>query len=406
MSLEPSNSPLHPADADALDALVDAGFDCERVAPFLRDRARRVATMLGMLDDPADQTPGHEQRAALIDCTMERAVRTPMTPLVAPELALCDGDAAAVDALVGAGWDAARVPAACAARSERVAGLLALLDAPAATRGKSDLIASTMNLVRLDRDRRERARRSAAAGSIAGRTGGFRLSDLVSVAAMLFIGASILWPVLGASRESARQAGCEANMQNAGLGFSLYAGDHRGALPRTPSSQTGVSPGARWWNVGDPEHSHSANLFTLITGGYATLGELSCPGNAEAPINLDVRGMQDWRTNREVSFSYQLFSDNRPMWKDSLRVVVIVDRSPLIERARRGEALDPEARSLNHGARGQNVLFNDGSVVWLVRPELANGDNIWLPRSATGRPGATLRGVERPDGRDDAFVGP
>ena len=56
------------------------------------------------------------------------------------------------------------------------------------------------------------------------------------------------------------------------------------------------------------------------------------------------------------------------------------------------------------------MLFGDGSVVWLTRPFLENGDNIWLPGTVErdlARDGwATLRGTETADGPADAFLVP
>ena len=58
---------------------------------------------------------------------------------------------------------------------------------------------------------------------------------------------------------------------------------------------------------------------------------------------------------------------------------------------------------------GGNVViyFNDGQVLWLTRPVLPNGDNIWLPTSKTAGPGPIhLDGDETPSHAEDAFVGP
>jgi hypothetical protein len=167
-----------------------------------------------------------------------------------------------------------------------------------------------------------------------------------------------------------------------------------------------MAPGVCWWNVGDPAQSHSANLFTLIVTGYATLSDLACAGNPVAPVNLDTTGMRDWRRPNEVSYSYQLFSTRTPKWTSAVRTVVLTDRSPAIDRVRRGEAVDASERSHNHRGLGQNVLFNDGSVEWLTSPSLPGGDNLWTPRGWAARNSGTLAPSDRPIDETDAFVGP
>ncbi|TVQ32055.1 MAG: hypothetical protein EA376_06945 [Phycisphaeraceae bacterium] len=400
---------LSPADAEALDALIDAGFEFEAIPSNLRARARRVADFLGLIDGPAPEA-SEEFRAAgpsmLINATMARVVRTPVKHTMAePAAALSEADAHALDALIESGWSADNVDHARRARAQRIEGLLSILDdqaAPATRAEREDLITETMAAVM----RRARSGAAAAGELNPARGRGFRLADIASLAAMLLIGASIIWPTLTSAIENGRQAACTSGLQSAAVGFTLYSNDNQGALPRTDIHRPARRAGAEWWHVGQADHSHSSNLFALVIGGYVSLSELACAGNPHAPINLDLANHSDWRSIEEVSYSYQLFTEEHPRWRGPARMVVLVDRSPIIERARRGERFDPLARSLNHRSRGQNVMFNDGSVEWLVTPVLEGGDNIWLPRSATGIPDPTLRGVERPDDAQDAFVGP
>ena len=61
---------LNASDETALDALVGAGFDPEAVAPEHRERARKVASLLGLLDTE----PGGSEasRAAMTERVIER----------------------------------------------------------------------------------------------------------------------------------------------------------------------------------------------------------------------------------------------------------------------------------------------------------------------------------------------
>ncbi|MEC9373469.1 MAG: hypothetical protein VYC34_06475 [Planctomycetota bacterium] len=392
--------PLSPADADALDALAEAGFDLDQVPPAMAARARRLAVLLGLLE-PSDPPASHAARSTLIDATLVRAARESRVP----EPTLAPADAAAFEALVEADWQVDRVPPRQAERAARAVALLSTLE----TADDPALFSDDARRDRIDRvmarvEGRARRRMAPAREPFAGRSR-FQLRDVISAAAMILIAFGVLWPTITAGRESARRAVCEVGMQNAGLGFSLYASDNRGELPRVEDH---ARQGRKWWYVGDAKQSHSANLFLLVSMGYTPLSDLSCPGNAQAPINLNTNGMSDWRTAEEVSYSYQLFpaDSQSPKWGGPVRIVVLTDKSPVVDRARRGERFDPEARSHNHRGHGQNVLFNDGSVEWLTRPVLRNGDNVWLPRSIQEQGLRLLEGNERPASRDDAFVGP
>ncbi len=381
---------LHDADGRALDAVFGEG--ATSAAP---EREARVRGLLSLLE-PAALT--HD--ATLVDATMARVLRARRAGRRDPELA--PADAAALDALVGNGWNAETLAGATGERARRIQKALAGVGE--ARMSGASLVDSTLARVQAEIDRRSAAMSVAAESARSAARARFTLSDLVSLAAMLVFGLGVLWPMAASWRESARLAACEDNLAKSGSAFQMYARDHRGQMP---IAAAGFS-GGPWWQVGDPEHSHSANLFTLARTGYASLTELSCLGNPSALTHGDARTMRDWNSMDEISFSYQLPARSTMAWAQTGngRVVVLTDKSPVIARARRGEKFDAEARSLNHRGRGQNILLSDGSVIFLSRPVLPNGDNIWLPESITDPASAILTGTERPAGDEDAFVAP
>ncbi|RMH30078.1 MAG: hypothetical protein D6693_01245 [Planctomycetota bacterium] len=373
---------LSPADADALDALAEAGFDPARVPPVVRDRAERVAALLGLLDPPAASAPAGASEA----------VGTMLSP----------ADAAAVDALVNAGWDPAAVEPQHSARARAADRLLSALALTHTDTADDTLLDATLARIH----RHDRAATAAALAEPRRRRFGLpSLADLMTAAAVLLIGTSILWPMVAGLRRQQVRTLDAAHLANAGLGFSMYADDHLGALPAADVA-AGRAPGVVWWDVGEPGRSHSANLFVLIRQGYATPEDLSSAANPHAPIRMDADAQQDWAAPEQVSFSYQLLGPDAVRWSSPQRQVVLVSRSPVIELARQGVPVDPLMNSLLHRGAGQHVLFNDRSVRWLDSPVTPWGDNLWLPRTLERRLRATLKGVELPAGRDDAFVGP
>jgi len=400
---------LSAPDQAALDALIESGFDLDAVAPEHRERAEAVGRLMGLLE--TDDATGASR--GLTDRTMQRIDGERGADMAGPA-ALSEGDRRAIDHLAAAGWDADRVPEAHRSRARHAARLLGELRVEGVTTNQTaDLADRTMDLIRVhaqreaDREAQRRLAMDAAADLGPGRRG-FRLADLGAVAAMVLIGVAVFWPVLGGLRSSAERALCAQNMHNAAVGFGLHTSDQAGRLPMHSASLLRVAPGrATWWDVGTPERSHSANLFQLVEGDYATVHDLACPGNSLAPV-VRWGDSSDWRSIDEVSYSYQLFGGRRGVRMSDLAPgdVLLTDKSPVVDRARRGEHVYAEERSHNHGGAGQHVMFANGSVKWLVRPVTERGDNLWLPADLSDADGVRLYGSELPSSPGDAFVGP
>lgn len=151
---------------------------------------------------------------------------------------------------------------------------------------------------------------------------GFTLIELLTVIAIIGILASILIPVVGAVRESARASKCISNLRQMGTGIELYANDHGGASPppafwgngpdRFPSNNLRTTFHYRIWEyVGyevaafDPDnnshfnHSQTENIFhcpttvsslTYVPGGGG--GDPYSYGMNEVP-NIRYKGVVD-----------------------------------------------------------------------------------------------------------------
>lgn len=399
---------LSPDSSRALDRLVDSAFaSLDHAAQDRTPHARALRSLLGLLETP---TPGEPPVLAaggpplLVDVTMARVMRQGAdglagriaTPGAAATLTT---DAARdFDAFVEANWTASERDSAAGAFS---ALLASGMHAPSPQQ-RADLVERTLALVETSAERTQRRfRMTPVPAAVAGRIRpGFRWSDLFSIAAMLLIGSSIVYPMLAGVRHQTMETACAANLSRAASAFTMYAADNNGSLPQAQASFLG----GPWWNVGQHQQSHSANLYRLVSGSYASLADLACPGNRSAPVVRTDPTASDWSQPDEVSYSFQLMGPGRPQWNKGATFVVLVDKSPIVPRARLGEAFDPMATSPNHQGRGQHVLFSDGSARFLQTPILTNGDNLWLPQQPTTP--SRLSGRELPANDSDAFVGP
>lgn len=263
---------------------------------------------------------------------------------------------------------------------------------------------------------------------------GVSWSDLISIAAVLLIGTSVVWPIMSTYRTHSDQQVCAANFGSVASALSSYANDYKGSMPMASASLAGTP----WWNVGkNPAQSNSANLFTLARTEYASLPQLSCNGNKACRCEVSKQAM-DWPSIENVSYSYfVMFGRARPnlveVARQPAQTVVLADRSPVILRAVARQQIFPLENSPNHDGSGQNVLRLDGSAMWMATP-VNNGDNIWLPadieevlrqiqqqRAEGATKGAVpilsraeaarqralrLEGTETPGSVDDSFVGP
>ncbi|HHN77153.1 MAG TPA: hypothetical protein ENK11_00560 [Phycisphaerales bacterium] len=391
--------PLSPSDAEALDAIVAAGFDPDAVPAEHRERARRIAALL----EPMNDRPGELEHT---DGTLTARVIESIRAATEQALRLSTRDDEALESCVMNGFDTSRVPPAVRPRAERHEAL---------RRAVTTLSPEHEQWIAAGRHVRTQAVLDAVRQPSpipfeepAPAPRGFRFADLLAAAAVLLIAAGLMLPVKNSMTESSRRAVCMSNLQAAGLGLGLYAMSNDEALPMATAGF-----GGSWSRVGDPRHSQSANLYTLVRTKHVAPWMLTCPGNPAAPSEpLDEQAM-DWRTLDEVSYSYRLMpaGQNRIDRLDG-DSVVLADRSPILLAALRGQRISPETSSPNHRREGQHLLRLDDSVRWSPTPVLENGDNIWLPRAierfvhdARLKRGL-IDGYELPEDTEDTFLGP
>jgi hypothetical protein len=291
-------------------------------------------------------------------------------------------DERVLDGLVDAGFDPAlleRLGPEDAARGERIVDLLGLLRDYPVEDGDESLVHAT--LAGIDRHEAEAASRRSL-GAKADRRGSglraLRVPDLVSVAAILLIAASIVIPVSAQLRHRAIDQRCSDNLRQMGYAFARYASDYDGAMPL---ARAGLHES---WDT----LANVVNLEPLLRGDYCESGHLHCPG------------VHDESHDSSYSYQWQRPGASATWGAGPARVLVLGDRNPLIDAYRRGEIMRATSISPNHGGRGQNVLSNDGSSLWLEQPIIGARDNIWLPAGAD----ALERGAQPADGLDVFLV--
>lgn len=190
----------------------------------------------------------------------------------------------------------------------------------------------------------------------------FRWADVAVAAGILLAGLVTLLPAVHRSRQRMEEAGCGFNLQQLGVGLAQYADVHHYypyAAPGSPASHAGTFP-----------------AMLKDAGLLADLSTLDCPSNGKcAPkgplpshAELAMLRIQDperyrqllcWDYAYNVGYRHASGHAGPITAQHSAHVPILADQPPHDD----GTAV-LDGNSLNHGGRGQNVLFADMHVRW------------------------------------------
>jgi hypothetical protein len=277
-------------------------------------------------------------------------------------------DAAALEYLIEAGFDRScieRLPAALRANAERLLGELDAIDRYPVEPPSELLVEATLaRVARADEQSRERWRLPQW-NAPRSRWG---LPNLVAIAALLIVAAGVAIPVTAQVRRSHSQSLCANSLRGLGGGLAAYAADHRGMLPMT----AGLASFLGGSSEQEPSMAENARHLELLSSkGYCDANCTRCNGARDLSYRVPTHRSQ-----------LQLAATTRSP--------VAADANPVQSLVQRG-FMPPtfDLNSPNHGQSGQNVLFSDGSAVWLASPRIQvapNGwtDNIWVIRGRDG----------------------
>lgn len=196
------------------------------------------------------------------------------------------------------------------------------------------------------------------------------LGEVIAVAAVIVLGATVLTGPLSFARQKAR---CKMQMANIFRGMDNYAADFDGRLPAVPTQK-----GSCWWKVGCQSKENCSNTrhtWLLVKYGYVKMDLFVCPGRREKIVIQFINPSQvgnynDFPSREHITYSQPVWR-KRPMWDQLGRQVLMSDLNPLFEGLPRdhtsplGRRLTKDLstlNSMNHNYRGQNVTRGDGSV--------------------------------------------
>jgi prepilin-type processing-associated H-X9-DG protein len=262
----------------------------------------------------------------------------------------------------------------------------------------------------------------------------------------------MLLPSLSRARELSKRTVCAANLKGMGNGFATYATGNNDEFPipahlKADKDEVGrvkYAPGQIGAHRGkqgeidagettteDTEMSTTRAMWYLVRSGASSPKSFICPSSDDQPNREDnPQDFWDFRSYKEVSYGYQVpFGKfGKPSPAGEMDMVIAADKGPYGAALEAGKPnpgppdLKPgdnprqwrKFNSPNHHGEGQNVLYPDGHVDF-VMTSLAGWerDNIYTRWSSPDEEDTEARirgtpptGIETPWGESDSLIYP
>lgn len=219
------------------------------------------------------------------------------------------------------------------------------------------------------------------------------LNELVALAACLAIIVGIMFPGVTRRNHVAVQARCAQNLAAVAGGFGQYAAMF-GGQPRVY-----MPPPNNF--IRRPMRNHMAPVIQIR---LIVPAQLVCPTQTgEIPTEEEVRQNVGAFLNNVHFRFYSVQNPNGPATSvaNPSAMPMLADPNPMFTGGRYVPK-QADANSYAHRGRGQNTLFQDGSVQFLPTPVIGNpSDNIWRAEDIDN-----YTGTETPSAATDAFLVP
>ena len=191
-----------------------------------------------------------------------------------------------------------------------------------------------------------------------GRGGRFRWQDILAACALTLSGVLLLIPAINSSRATSRLLACEDNLQHLGLGLGQYSQLNAGLFPAVPSSGKLAVAGA-----------YAPQL--LNAGLIDSPRRIVCPSSSLAD-KRDFKGVtvpqiMETKDGKKLLILHRLMGGSYGyhlghVKGDKLQPTKNQHRTHFAMMSDAPSPKGPNHATLNHDGKGQNVLYEDGSV--------------------------------------------
>jgi hypothetical protein len=228
---------------------------------------------------------------------------------------------------------------------------------------------------------------AVSAGQRGGGRRAWRRADVLVAASLLICLGALIPPAIANLQRRAQRTACSDNMRKIGLGLVTYCSqqDPPGSCPNPAHEK-------------EPCNVVGFVLPILFDAGVAENMDLRCPGSNVPDPYLgsasELRNLSDDEFNRRApyllgsyaySMGYRVANQILSPDLDDVPLPILADRPPSDPAG-----LDYFLNSPNHNGAGQNVLFTDAHVEFIVsrRPL---GDDLYLNDDGRQEPGVGPR---------------
>jgi prepilin-type processing-associated H-X9-DG protein len=226
---------------------------------------------------------------------------------------------------------------------------------------------------------------------------------LATAAVFVLVGTGVItgWNVAtNYARQMSWQTKCGSQMAGLFNGLSNYRNDNNGQMPTLASAS-----GDPWWKVtyqGPENVSNTRKMWVLVKKNYVEPDAFMCPSTKPSSSSkYNAKEYNDFPRRNLVTYSFRIDCPKAGLEKMGRQVIANVSSSEKALIINISDALLKQ-NSPNHGGRGQNVLFCDGSVAFTKNRYV----DISLDDIYTIQNTQTYHGVELPASEADAFLAP
>jgi len=222
---------------------------------------------------------------------------------------------------------------------------------------------------------------------------GFTLVELLVVIGIIALLISMLLPALQRAREASKQTVCKSQLHQFGLAYHLYAHDNKGRIPRLyyttymiPSSPS-EDPRYGWMVWGPVSATNSGPISVgLLAEKYLSTRDnggsnwrlFFCPSQID--ISHDAEGLYADEVGFKNFGNTQLMN---PVYGGYNMVIMGYFARPSQILGKGNRAMLSDMWYAGHNdrghrpTRGDNVLYTDGSVKWIIETTLLKTTTAW-----------------------------